>query len=371
MNGYNSSQVGPFQLCTAAGLVSLYAFAAILPAPNSDSVDTLIESGHWKRARQAVDARLKANSNDAQAHAWLSKIDSSFGDLSGAIDEAERAVALNPKNAAFHGQLAEAYALMADRSTVMKGVLYARRMKKEIAAALAIDPNHLDTLLVQMMYEWKAPTLAGGDRNHAREIARHIGRVSPLWGYLAQARLAEDEGNDGALETALRKAVEVDPSSYRARVALARFYCCTARQKRYADAERIAREAIALDVSNVGGWEILARVYAAQHRGSDLSDVLWRAEMNASDDLTPYYAAASVLFETGQDFPHAEEYLHRYLGRSVEGRAPSHAEACWLLAELYEHEGRKGEAVRELQVAVHLDPGFEPAKRDLYRLRHS
>ena len=351
--------------------MSLYVFAASLPAPSADSVDALIESGHWKRARQAVDVRLKANPNDAQAHAWLSKIDSSFGDLSGAIDEAERAVALNPNSAAFHGQLAEAYALVADHSTVVRGVLYARRMKKEIAAALAIDPNHLDTLLVQMMYEWKAPTLAGGDRNHAREIARHIGHVSPLWGYLAQARLAEDEGNDGALETALRKAVEVDPSSYRARVALARFYCCTARPKRYADAERIAREAIALDPSGAGGWEILARLYAAQHRGSDLTDVLSRAESATPDDLTPYYAAASVLFETGQDFPHAEEYLRRYLGGSVEGRAPSLAEARWLLAELYEHEGRKGEAVRELQVAIHLDPAFEPARRDLYRLRHS
>jgi len=351
--------------------VSLRVFAASLPAPGADSVAPLIESGHWKRARLAVDARLKANPNDAQAHAWLSKIDSSFGDLSGAIDEAERAVALNAASAAFHGQLAEAYALMADRSSAVRGVLYARRMKKEIAAALAIDPNHLDTLLVQMMYEWKAPTLAGGDHEHAREIARQITRVSPLWGYLAQARLAEDDGNDGALEAALRRAVEVEPSSYRARVALARFYCCTARQKRYADAERIAREASQLDPSSAGAWEILARLYAAQHRGSELTGVLSRAEIAAPDDLTPYYAAASVLFETGQDFPHAEEYLHRYLGRDVEGRAPTHAEARWLLAELYEHEGRKNDAVRELQVALHLDPAFEPARRDLYRLRHS
>jgi len=371
VTGYNGYQVGPVQLCTAAGLVSLYAFAASLPAPSADSVGALIESGHWKRARQAVDVSLKANPNDAQAHAWLSKIDSSFGDLSGAIDEAERAVALNPNSAAFHGQLAEAYALMADRCTLVKGVLYARRMKKEIAAALAIDSNQLDTLLVQMMYEWKAPTLAGGDRNHAREVARHIGHVSPLWGYLAQARLAEDEGNEGALETALRKAVEVDPSSYRARVALARFYCCTARQKRFADAERIAREATALDPSSAGGWEILARIYANQRRGSDLTDVLTRAESAAPDDLTPYYAAANVLFETGQDFPHAEEYLHRYLRGSVEGRAPSLAEASWLLAELFEHEGRKTDALHELQVAIHLDPAFEPARRDLYRLRHS
>jgi len=342
-----------------------------MPAPGNESVDALMESGHWKRARQVVEARLGANANDAQAHAWLSKIESSFGDLNGAIDEAQRAVDLNPSVAAFHGQLAEADALMADRSSMMKGVLYARRMKKEIAAALAIDPNHLDTLLVQMMYDWKAPALAGGDRNQAHEIARHIGKISALWGYLAEARLDQDEGSDAAVETALRKAVAADAASYRARVALARFYGCTAQKRRYADAERIAREVIAMDPSDAGGWEVLARVYAAQRRGSDLSETLTRAAEAAPEDFTPYYGAASVLFETGQDFPHAEEYLQRYLQHSVEGREPSHAEALWLLAELYEHEGRKGDAVRELQAAVHLDPAFEPARRDLNRLRHS
>ena len=363
--------MGSFRICIAAGFLCLCAAATSLPAPNNESVDALIESGHWKRARQAAEVRLKANPNDAQAHAWLSKIKSGFGDLEGSIDEAERAVALNPNSAAFHGQLAEACALMADRSSVLKGLLYARRMKKEISAALALDPNHVDTLLVEMMYAWKAPAMAGGDRDRAWQIAAHIGRVSPVWGYLARARLAQEEGNDKEVETALRKAVEADPSFYRARLALARFYCCSAQQKRYALAEQVAREAITLDPSNAGGWEILARVYAAQGRGAELNDALARAESAAPDDLTPYYAAASVLFETGRDFAHAEQYLWRYLGQQVEGREPSYAEACWLLAELFEHEGRKSDAVRELRAAIHLDPSFEPARRDLYRLRHS
>ncbi|MGD0620423.1 MAG: tetratricopeptide repeat protein [Bryobacteraceae bacterium] len=363
--------MGVSRIYIVAGLLCLYSSATSLPANTKGSVDALIEDGHWKRARQAVEARLKSNQNDAQAHAWLSKIDSGFGDLEGSIAEAERAVEIDPNSAAFRGQLAEANALMADRSSVLKGLIYARRMKKEIAASLAIDPNHIDTLLVEMMYDWKAPTMAGGDRNHAWQIAAHIGQVSPVWGDLARARLAEDEGDDKEVESALRKAVDADPSFYRARLALARFYCCTARQKRYGQAEKIARDAIALDPSKAGGWEILARVYAAERRGPELNDTLMRAENAAPDDLTPYYAAASVLYETGQDFPHAEQYLARYLAEPVEGREPSRAEACWLLAELYEHEGRKSDAVRELQVAVHLDPAFEPARRDLYRLRHT
>jgi cytochrome c-type biogenesis protein CcmH/NrfG len=351
--------------------VCLYATATSLPTSGQGPVDALIESGHWKRARLAAEARLRANPNDAQAYAWLSKIKSSFGDLEGAIEDGERAVALNPNNAAFHGQLAEACGMMADRSSFLKGLVYARHLKKEVAAALAIDPNHIDTLLVQMMYAWKAPSVAGGDRDEAWRIAAHIGQVSPAWGYLARARLAQDEGNDKAVEAELQKAVAADPSFYRARLALARFYCCTAQNKRYDLAEKIASDAIAMDPSNVGGWEILARVYAAQRRGSELSTALARAESAVPDDLTPYYAAANVLFDNGQDFPHAEQYLQRYLGQEAEGREPSQATACWLLAELYEHEGRRSDAVRELRAVIHLDPGFEAARRDLNRLRHS
>ncbi len=349
----------------------LYGAAAVLPAPNAESVAALIESGHWKRARQEAELRLKTNPNDAQAYAWLSKVKSSFGDLEGAMADAERAVELNPNSAAFHGQLAEVCGMMADRTSLLKGLVYAHRLKREVAAALAIDPNQIDTLLVQMMYAWKAPTVAGGDRNEAWQVAAHIGRVSPAWGNLARARLAQDEGDDKTVETALKNAVAADPSLYRAHMELARFYCCTAQHKRYSDAERVARDAIALDPGNTGGWEILARLYAGERRGAELNDVLTRAEAAVPDDLTPYYAAASVLFETGQDFTHAEQYLMRYLGQRVEGREPSQAEACWLLAELYEHEGRKSDAVRELQAAIHLNPGFEQARRDLNRLRHS
>lgn len=363
--------MGSFRSTTLAGILCLYAAASALPAFAGDSVDALIEAGHWKRARQTVEERLKANPNDSQAHSWLSKIKSSFGDIEGAIVEAERAVSLNPNSAAFHGQLAEANALMAERSSIVKGLLYARHMKKEIVAALAIDPNQIDTLLVEMMYDWKAPSMAGGDRSRSWQITARIGQISPAWGYLAKARLSQEVGDDKAVETALRKAVDADPSFYRARIALARFYCCTAQQKRYAQAEQLARDAVAADPSSEGGWEILARVYAAQRRGSDLTETLAHAEGAVPDDLTPYYAAAQTLFETGQDFNHAEEYLQHYLAQRVEGREPSLAEACWLLAELYEHEGRRSDAVRELQAALNLDPAFERARHDLNRLRHS
>src|ERR1041385_4738121 len=77
----------------------------------------LIDAGHYKRARSLIEVRLRENPNDAYARYVESKVKQGFGDLPGAITSAERAVALEPHNADFHGQLAEVYAYTADESS--------------------------------------------------------------------------------------------------------------------------------------------------------------------------------------------------------------------------------------------------------------
>ncbi len=307
------------------------------------SVDALMEIGHWKRAREIVDAKLRANSNDAQAYAWSSKIKSSFGDNEGSYSAAERAVALNPKNPDFHGQLAEACAMLAETTNPLRGFSLVRRMKKEIEAALALNPKHVDTLLVKMMFSWKAPALAGGDKKAARRIADQIASIAPAWGYLAHARLLQDQGVDAETEGWLKKAVQADPAFYRARVALARFYCCTSVSKRPDLAEKAARDAIAVDPTGEGAYSILARVYAMQQRWTELDETVAHAATAVPDDFGSLYAASKALLEVGKDFRRAESYLNRYLSQAAEGRQPTHVEARRLLATLRQKEGRKSD----------------------------
>jgi len=55
--------------------------------------------------------------------------------------------------------------------------------------------------------------------------------------------------------------------------------------------------------------------------------------------------------------------------REPEAGAPLIAGAHWSLGQVYEKEGRKAEARAELETAVRLKPDFEPAKKDLKRLK--
>ena len=330
-----------------------------------------MEAGHWKQITRIASDRLRSNPKDAQAHSWLAKTRLSYNDPEGAVVEAEKAVAIDGGNAAYHAQLGEAYAMMADKSSSLKAVVFVHRMNHELEAALAINPRQVDALLIQMMFCWKAPLLAGGNRQRAISIADNVVGFLPSWGYLAHARLLEGKGEDATQEAYLKRAAQADPSMVRPRLWLADFYCFQAQTKRLDLAEKEARLALAIDPSAGQAYKVLAHAYASQKRWAELDRVLVQADSAAPDDLSPYYSAAEALIEIGQDFMRAERYLQKYLSQPPEGKQATPAQAHWLLADLYKREGRKSDAVHELQAALRLQPDFTRAKQDLSQLSHS
>ena len=82
----------------------LLAGAVTLAAQGQVSPRDLIEAGHWKRARLAVDAR---NGNDAETLYLKATIKQAAGDLDAAEKLAEQAVAFNPKEAEYHYRLSD------------------------------------------------------------------------------------------------------------------------------------------------------------------------------------------------------------------------------------------------------------------------
>lgn len=358
----NYLEVVAIKFVVIAGFLCLSVVSAQTGA--NPQWDALMEAGHWKRLRQLADDKLKANPNDPQARLWLSKIKSSFGDHYGALAEAERAVALDQNNPGAHAQLAEASAFLADRSSALSALSHVRRMKKSLDASLALNPNNLDALLVQMMFSWKAPGIAGGDKKKAVRIADQIVAHLPsgatsLTPACCRNRVTTPPSNAGSKE--LSKPIQVLPrphlscpllllhrqnqTSRQSRTSLAR--CHPARSRRHRS------------------YETLAYVLAAKQRWPELEATLARAEKAVPDDTAPFYFAATALLDIGRDFRRAEQYLNHYLSATPEGRQPTHAQTRLLLASLYTKEGRKADAIRELTIASGWSLPSKPPKQNL------
>jgi tetratricopeptide (TPR) repeat protein len=348
----------------------LVCLSAVVIHAIDPSAQSLIDGGHWKKLHYLGETRLKANPNDAEADFLLSYAKFSFGDVDGAIDLAKKAVALDGNNADYHFLLARAIGQKASNAGIFKGMGMAGDFKKENSAALSINPNHIEALLDLMDYYYEAPGIVGGDKKKAFETADRIGKINPSRGFLAQADLAgREKTKDWAkIEMLEKKAVESDPKSYQAIMVLANFYASD-QNKKYDDADKLARGALTLDPTRQGAYALLALVDVYREHWQDLDAILAQSEKSVPEDLYPYYAAGRTLYVNNKDFPRAERYFRKYLTQPSEGEAPRLAAAHWRLGLVLEKEGHKPEAISEIETATRLEPDFEPAKKDLKRLK--
>jgi tetratricopeptide (TPR) repeat protein len=349
-----------------------------LPLSAADpSTATLIEQSHYKRAQPILAERLRTNPNDAQTWYEMSKVSAAFQRWDEAIQQAEKAVALDQKsvrrNAEFQAALADAIVskLGSSQAGMFAKMSLSRRFRKEAELALQLDPNNLDANSDLLEFYLEAPGIAGGDKQKAAEIADRMVRANPVRGYLLKLEIATHEKRAASeLEDLVLQAINADPTLYYARTQAANFYI-TQGGPALVHAEEQARQAIRLDSGRVAAYTALATVYAQQGRWKELDATLTDAQGEVSDDLAPHYQAAkAILLNTqNQDLARAEKYLRTYLSQPPEANEPGLAAAHWRLGLVLEKEGHKDQAKQELQQAVSLDPDFDPAKKDLKRLQ--
>ena len=219
-----------------------------------------------------------------------------------------------------------------------------------------------------MMYLHEAPGIIGGDKQRSAKIVEDLAKRDPAKGWLARAFMAEEKGPRDKIEEYYRNAVAADP---RNAVAQAKYANALLKQTppKLDLVERHARLAKQLNSRQIMPHVLLAVTYASAVRWSDLDTVLAEAESTIPDNPMPYFAAARVLVDQAKELPRAESYLRKYLEQPPEAGAPPHAHAYWSLGLLYEKLGRKTDAILQLEKAVSLSRDFEPARKDLKRLR--
>lgn len=346
----------------------LSALATLARATPDTAIRDRIERGQLRKAKEQAEARARRLPNDAETHYLLGSIAAATGDLDRALPHAEKAAELEPRDADYRYAVAEVLGRKAQRGNPLSQAGLARRFKKEAEAAAALDPTHVDSRWALMEFYWQAPGLMGGDKQKARALAAEIGRLDPSRGAMALASIAAREKQPARVESLYRRAAELDPDRYAPPINLAYWYMDDAR-KRWDDAERHARAALAIDPQRVAAHAALATLYAKTGRWDDLERALEAAAQAMPDHRQAHYAAARTLVVAKQEPARAERYLRAYLAVEPEIGAPSHGAAHWRLGLALEQQGRAADARAEIEKAVAMDPKLDDAKKDLKRLK--
>ncbi|MBS0278962.1 MAG: hypothetical protein JSR81_15165 [Proteobacteria bacterium] len=300
-------------------MIALFLLAALAAAAPNTDLAALVENGHFKRARAA----LPSNPEDASTLALVAKVALAYKELDTAANFAERAAAREPGNADLQFLLCEVYGTQAQQASIFRQPFLGRKTKKAMDAALALDPNHVDSLFVLMLYYHMAPGLIGGDKGKAREMPDRIRALDPPRGWLAEARLAELEKHPERLENLYRQAAAADAKNFPAQLAYARHLA----KEKCAEAQGPALAAHKLKPDRIEPYAILATCAARLGDLAHMEEWLRKSEAQIPDDLRPHLQAAKALHEADKEPARAKALLDKYLSQQPEPTAPSHAEA--------------------------------------------
>lgn len=352
--------LAPFLLCACL----------FFAADGSQDPVSLILAGHYKHARPLLEAKLKQDPKDGNALWQMARVKIAYDDLDGAIRLAEEAVNVDGGNANAHCTLANALGAKAAASSTgnLEKFRLARGAKREGEAGLTIEPRNVDCLAGLIEFYNQAPWIAGGDKRKSEEYLQRLLEADPVRGNLKQADQEQDHKQMDRAEAAYKAALSVNPRSYEANVRIISLYTNDIVRK-YDLAEKYAREAIKIDPGRVNGYLVLAQVLPLQNRDSELDPLLAQAEKKVPDDLSPYYQAGRVLLLSNRDYPRAERYFRKYLAQEPEGAAPPLYGAHWRLGQTLEKQGKKPEAIAEIQTALKMKPDLKGAEQDLKRLK--
>lgn len=362
------------RIATCAVLFNVCAGSAI--AAEAD-VRSLTEAGHWKQVRAVLEPTVKADPEDAGAAAQLSRVRVAFGDLEGAIALAETAVRLNGSVAEYHWLLARACGEQARHAGLVRQFGLAKRFRQEAEKAIALDPKHIQSRLYLISYYAGAPSVAGGDRKMAERIADEVASIDAAWGHLARARIVYETRSATDPESVAERASLYGKALDAARTPDARYEALTALVSLHLSspaqdfdlAERYAREALSGDPHRAGPYVGLAIAHASRGKWTELDATLVEAEKAVPDNLAPFYQAGRVILVQGGEYPRAERYFRKFLTQEPEAGAATLAHAHWRLGMVLDKQGRRLEAINEMEQVLRLEPDLDEARKELRRLR--
>jgi tetratricopeptide (TPR) repeat protein len=273
-----------------------------------------------------------SNRNDSESLNQLSRAYYAIERWEEAVRFGERAVAMRPQEASYHLWLAREYGRKAAQSNPLVAANLARRAKSEFERAVELDPTNVQARADLSRYYIEAPAIMGGGLDKAREQALEVEKFDPVTSQLILARAA-------------------------------------AKEKRFADAEAHFQQAIRSASHPADCWMQLAEFYRNRGRFPEMERAVSAAAALSDKPAVTYFDAATQLYLGDRNFSDAAQYLQKYLasGELVES-APAFR-AHYLLGQIYEKTGRRGDAALEYRASLSLASGFEPASRALGKLR--
>ncbi|MBV9670869.1 MAG: hypothetical protein JOZ43_07950, partial [Acidobacteriales bacterium] len=153
-----------------------------------------------KQAQAELEAHVRANASDADAHLALCRTYYGLEQWDGAISECRKATDLKP-SATNHDWLGRAYGAKAEHASWYQAVSLAKKVRAEFESAVEADPANSTARRDLAEFYIEAPGFLGGGKDKAVQQAAALESIDKAGALYVRARLAETNKDTVAAET--------------------------------------------------------------------------------------------------------------------------------------------------------------------------
>jgi Flp pilus assembly protein TadD len=275
-------------------LLLIPLIAALAAPPDFDRARELYQRTQYDAALKILDAMSQ---KDAPVYSLIGQCYFMQDDFKKAVEEFQKAIALNPNESENQLWLGRAFGRRAQTSSFMTAPGYASKAHVAFEKSVELDPRNVEAMSDLLEYYMEAPGFLGGGMDKAAVLATRMAALSPAEGAWAQARVAEKRKDLVTAEKQFRRAAELAPGQVGRVIDIAKFL---ARAGRYQESEQAFRQ----------------------------------AESMAPNSPKLMFEHASTYIKTKRNLETARQLLRRYLGAPLTPDDPSRKEAEELLRQV-------------------------------------
>lgn len=206
------------QIATFGPTMKKYLFVLLWIGSTALAQDSFTEAkrffdaGKFAQAQPLFESYLKSNPNHITTLLCLGDIAAASKDWHDALVYFQKARQLKPNVADYHYRYGGALGMVAKESNKFKALGMIGDVRGAFEKALAIDPQHIGAHWALIELNLQLPAIAGGSTKKAKEYAESLARISPVDGWLAKGRIAEDSEHFSEAEKCYKKAIAIGQS---------------------------------------------------------------------------------------------------------------------------------------------------------------
>ena len=199
-------------ICALLVCLTLVAAARAEETP-LEKAKGAFEKGEYTQAVEILKSAAGSEPNNGDIFVLLARSYLELNQYDAAVNSAEKAVAINPKDSNYHRWLGEAYGAKADHASMLSAYSLARKTQKEFDAAVQLDARNFDAQQDLIQYDCTAPGMVGGGEEKAQPLIEKLMKMDAAEGHYATGICRAQKKDYAAADAEFAKALDGKPKT--------------------------------------------------------------------------------------------------------------------------------------------------------------